>query len=175
VIGGRGARPAEDQAGTRTGTPNESCSPASCSRTDGDTCVPTHSTYSRTCRKPAGDRVDPSSAVSGDPSRDLVRGADQMRAEPVVRRRLHGNRRVQHVAKVKKANSAVNRGGGAQSRRDVSEVDIAPQASMPTERPKRHRLQLTFLFQRRRRLSPVQAPPPLLNIANILGGFRLPF
>src|SRR6202047_2343114 len=102
----------------------------------GNTCVPKHSTHSRTCRKPAEDQVDPAFAVSGDPSRDLVRRADQMRAEPVGRRRVPGKRRVQHVAKVKKANSVVNRGGGAQSRRDVSEVDIAPQASMPTERPK---------------------------------------
>jgi hypothetical protein len=130
VICGRGPRPAEeDQAGTRTGAPNESRSAASRSRTDGNTCVPKHSTYSRTCKKPAEDQVDPAFAVSGDPSRDLVRRADQMRAEPVGRRRVPGKRRVQHVAKVKKANSVVNRGGGAQSRRDVSEVGIAPQAS----------------------------------------------
>jgi hypothetical protein len=77
----------------------------------GNTCVPKHSTHSRTCRKPAEDQVDPAFAVSGDPSRDLVRRADQMRAEPVGRRRVPGKRRVQHVAKVKKANSVVNRGG----------------------------------------------------------------
>jgi len=48
----------------------------------GNTCVPKHSTHSRTCRKPAEDQVDPAFAVSGDPSRDLVRRADQMRADP---------------------------------------------------------------------------------------------